>query len=150
MCFNPSMYVLWYEEKGNDSLPCTVYEYSHHIYCNMRYQFVICLHVVLDSPFLYVSIVIFWSAHGKSSVDSLNICDSETIFVLNFVCFLRYISYTWPLGGKGVHDYLQWWRLNLHMIRLWGNHCSALCYAWNVYARLVSRGPFKLLAYKFY
>jgi len=45
---------LSYEEKGNDSFPCTVYEYSHHIYCNMKHQFVICLHVVLDSPFLSV------------------------------------------------------------------------------------------------
>jgi hypothetical protein len=53
------------------------------------------------TPLSYLcSFVIFWSAHGKSSVNSLNICDNETIFILNFVYFLRYISYTWPLGGE--------------------------------------------------
>lgn len=92
------------------------------------------------TPLSYLcSIVIFWSAHGKSCVDSVYICDSETIFVLNFVYFLRYISYTWPLGWD---DCSQWPVLNVHTISLWGNRCYAPWYVWIVYARLVSIGPF--------
>ena len=95
------------------------------------------------TPLSYLcSIVIFWSAHGKSSVDFLNICDNETIFIWNFVYFLRYISYTSPLGGERVQDCSQWPGLNLHMISLWGNCCSMPLYVWSVYARLVSIGPF--------
>jgi hypothetical protein len=151
MCFILSVHVI-YCTKRKAAIPSHVQCMNIHITFTVVTWSTSLLFVCMWcwTPLSYLcSIVIFWSAHGTSSVDSLNNCDSETIFVL--FCFVLFwtLSLFWgtfhihdPLVGKGVHDCSQWSGLNLCTISLWGNRCSTPWYVWSVCARLGSKGPF--------